>query len=138
MGLGGPGRPGDLPKRRGAHFWKISRAPGAAQAPEIDELRPVKKSSLGFGGSATLGTMRPVARAVSAELLNVFRGRFLRGVLFGMHPKLAPRGWGLCPRPIGACFGCILNKTPLKNIPQTGPERQRPKDNGTIPGLSQD
>jgi len=45
----------------------------------------------------------------------------LRGILFKMHPKLAPRGRGLCPRPLGAGFGCILNRTPLKNPPKTGP-----------------
>ena len=37
-----------------------------------------------------------------------------------MHPKPAPRGRGLCPRPLGAGFGCILNRIHLKSTPKTG------------------
>ena len=38
-----------------------------------------------------------------------------------MHPKLDPRGRVLCSRPLGAGFGCILNRIPFKNHPKTGP-----------------
>ena len=45
----------------------------------------------------------------------------MRGVLVKMHPKPAPRGRGLCPRPLGSGFGCILNRIPFKSHTNTDP-----------------
>ena len=45
-GLGGPGRPGNLPKRWGAKpptFMEGFPAAGAAQTPKIDDFRSAKK-----------------------------------------------------------------------------------------------
>ena len=48
-------------------------------------------------------------------------GVFLKGVLYKMHPKPAPRGRGQSPRRLGAGFGCILYRIPFKSLPKTGP-----------------
>jgi len=50
------------------------------------------------------------------------RGRFWEGNPIQMHPKLAPRGRGLCPRPLGAGFGCICIGSSSKAIPKPAPE----------------
>jgi len=72
-GLGGPGRPGDLPKRWGA---SVSRLPGAAQTPQIDDLRSVKKSyirnlgvgrRLGWQHTPRLGSLPGVSSGGSLE-----------------------------------------------------------------------
>jgi len=45
----------------------------------------------------------------------------LREILVKMDPKLAPRGRGRSPRPLGAGFGSIFNRISFKNHPKTGP-----------------
>jgi len=49
-------------------------------------------------------------------------GELSRGILFKMDPKLAPRGRGRSPWPLGASFGSILNRISLENPLQPAPE----------------
>ena len=47
----------------------------------------------------------------------------LKGILYKMHPKPAPRSRGLCPLPLGAGFGCILYRIPFKKPSQNLPRK---------------
>jgi len=48
-------------------------------------------------------------------------GRLLIGILYKMHPELAPRGRGQSHLLLGASFGCIWYKIPFKGFSTIGP-----------------
>ena len=71
-----------------------------------------------MSGTTNLGDLQLVLFRCWGSLC---AGVILRGILFKMHPKPAPRGRGQSPRPLGASFGCNLYRIPFESPPKTGP-----------------
>jgi len=98
-----PGRPGKLPQSWGASpppFWRVSRLPGAAQTPKIDDFRSGKEpyiESPGVLGSAWPGSeerAQGTLEAVSPDL---------RGL--DLEPSRRRLGW-LREGSLAGVFGC--------------------------------
>jgi len=120
-----------LAKRPGTRRWQSvppragDQVSGGATGHQdvIRNLRSIDCSQTVITGwlAAYLDTPLWFDQAAELWLPGPVLGGFLMGIIFKMHPKLAPRGRGLCPRPLGASFECILNRIPIKNPPKTGP-----------------